>query len=126
VRFIIFTLPFNTTISKASVDVTTIDASQTADFGIYNSAGTSKLWSIGSGNGISLGSSAVVAATNATVTLAAGSYLFAWTESGTAGNIYTWNMNTGLYQLLASGSSYKYGTCTNTATAECCQPPAGP
>jgi hypothetical protein len=117
VRFIIFTLPFNTTISKASVDVTTIDASQTADFGIYNSAGTSKLWSIGSGNGISLGSSAVVAATNTTVTLAAGSYLFAWTESGTVGNIYTWNMNTGLYQLLASGSSYKYGTCTNTATA---------
>jgi hypothetical protein len=117
VRFIIFTLPFNTTISKASVDVTTIDASQTADFGIYNSAGTSKLWSIGSGNGISLGTSAVVAATNTTVTLAAGSYLFAWTESGTVGNIYTWNMNTGLYQLLASGSSYKYGTCTNTATA---------
>jgi hypothetical protein len=117
VRFIIFALPFNTTISKASVDVTTIDASQTADFGIYNSTGTSKLWSIGSGNGISLGTSAVVSATNTTVILAAGSYLFAWTESGTAGNIYTWNMNTGLYQLLASGSSYKYGTCTNTATA---------
>jgi hypothetical protein len=117
VRFIIFTLPFNTTISKASIDISTIDASQTADFGIYNSTGTSKLWSIGSGNGISLGTSAVVSATNTTVTLATGSYLFAWTESGTAGNIYTWNMNTGLYQLLASGSSYKYGTCTNTATA---------
>jgi hypothetical protein len=117
VRFIIFTLPFNTSISKASIDISTIDASQTADFGLYNAAGTSKLWSIGSGNGISLGSGGVVSATNTTVTLAAGSYLFAWTESGTVGVIYTWNMNTGLYQLLASGSSYKYGTCTNTATA---------
>jgi hypothetical protein len=117
VRFITFTLPFNTSISKASIDVTTLDASQTADFGLYNAAGTSKLWSIGSGNGISLGSTGVVSATNTTVTLAAGSYLFAWTESGTGGNIYTWNMNTGLYQLLASGSSYKYGTCTNTASA---------
>jgi hypothetical protein len=117
VRFIIFTLPFNTSISKASIDISTIDASQTADFGLYNAAGSSKLWSIGSGNGISLGSGGVVSATNTTVTLAAGSYLFAWTESGTIGVIYTWNMNTGLYQLLASGSSYKYGTCTNTATA---------
>jgi hypothetical protein len=117
VRFIIFTLPFNTSISKASIDISTIDASQTADFGLYNAAGTSKVWSIGSGNGISLGSGGVVSATNTTVTLAAGSYLFAWTESGTVGVIYTWNMNTGLYQLLASGSSYKYGTCTNTATA---------
>ena len=117
VRFIIFTLPFNTSISKASIDISTIDASQTADFGLYNAAGSSKLWSIGSGNGISLGSGGVVSATNTTVTLAAGSYLFAWTESGTVGVIYTWNMNTGLYQLLASGSSYKYGTCTNTATA---------
>jgi hypothetical protein len=117
VRFIIFTLPFNTSISKASIDISTIDASQTADFGLYNAAGTSKLWSIGSGNGISLGSGGIVSATNTTVTLAAGSYLFAWTESGTVGVIYTWNMNTGLYQLLASGSSYKYGTCTNTATA---------
>ena len=85
VRFIIFTLPFNTSISKASIDISTIDASQTADFGIYNAAGTSKLWSIGSGNGISLGSGGVVSATNTTVTLAAGSYLFAWTESGTVG-----------------------------------------
>jgi hypothetical protein len=117
VRFIIFTLPFNTSISKASIDISTIDASQTADFGLYNATGSSKLWSIGSGNGISLGSGGVVSAANTTVTLAAGSYLFAWTESGTVGVIYTWNMNTGLYQLLASGSSYKYGTCTNTATA---------
>jgi hypothetical protein len=117
VRFIIFTLPFNTSISKASIDVTTIDASQTADFGIYNSAGTSKLWSIGTGTGIGLGSTGVMSATNTTVALAAGSYLFAWTESGTVGVIYTWNMNTGLYQLLTSGSSYKYGTCANTATA---------
>jgi len=117
VRYIIFTLPFNTTISKASVDVTTIDASQTADFGIYNAAGTTKLWSIGSGNGISIGSTGVIAASNTSVTLTSGSYVFAWTESGTAGNIYTWNMNTGLYQLLASGSSPKYGTCTNTATS---------
>jgi hypothetical protein len=117
VRFIIFTLPFNTSISKASIDVTTIDASQTADFGIYNSTGTSKLWSIGTGTGIGIGSTGVMSATNTTVILTAGSYLFAWTESGTAGQIYTWNMNTGLYQLLASGSNYKYGTCTNTATA---------
>ncbi len=58
-----------------------------------------------------------MSSTNTTVALAAGSYLFAWTESGTSGQIYTWNMNTGLYQLLSSGSSYKYGTCTNTATA---------
>ena len=43
--------------------------------------------------------------------------MFAWTESGTVGYVYAWNMNTDLYLLLVSGSSYKYGTCTNTATA---------
>jgi hypothetical protein len=117
VRFIIFTLPFNTTISKASIFVGTIDNGQTADFGIYNAAGTSKLWSIGAGSGISLSNSNAQSATNTTVSLAAGSYMFAWTESGTVGYVYAWNMNTDLYLLLVSGSSYKYGTCTNTATA---------
>jgi hypothetical protein len=117
VRFIIFTLPFNTTISKASVFVGTIDNGQTADFGIYNAAGTSKLWSIGAGSGISLSNSNAQSATNTTVSLAAGSYMFAWTESGTVGYVYAWNMNTDLYLLLVSGSNYKYGTCTNTATA---------
>jgi hypothetical protein len=117
VRFIIFTLPFNTTISKASIFVGTIDNGQTADFGIYNAAGTSKLWSIGAGGGISLSNSNAQSATNTTVSLAAGSYMFAWTESGTVGYVYAWNMNTDLYLLLVSGSSYKYGTCTNTATA---------
>jgi hypothetical protein len=118
VRFVIFTLPFNTSISKASFYIGTIDAGQTADFGLYNAAGSSKLWSIGAGSGISLGGSPiVVSATNTTVTLAAGSYLFAWTESGTVGQVYGWNMSQYLYLLLVSGSSYKYGTCTNTATA---------
>ncbi len=59
VRFIIFTLPFNATVSKTSIEISTSDASQTADFGLYNAAGTSKLWSIGFGSGVSLGSTSM-------------------------------------------------------------------
>ncbi len=116
VRFLIFTLPFPTSISKATIFVTTIDASNMADFGIYSANGGTKYWSIGSGNGISTGNANAQSATNATVNLLPGSYLFAWTESGTVAQVYTYNMNTNLYNLLISGSNYKFGTCSNSAT----------
>lgn len=76
VCFCKFFLPFQATISKIVIDVTTAQASSHAGIGIYDITGNIKLVDSGA---ISTAASNTVTTTITTVTLPPGSYILAWT-----------------------------------------------
>ena len=109
VRVSQFVLPFRTTVGKATVEVTTLQAATVATVGIYDSSGT-KL--IDSGT-FDVSSTGFKQNSFTAVTLQPGTYYAAWSADGTtaAGRHLTSGLGS------AAGSFVNQGTASRRATA---------
>lgn len=84
-----FNLAGSMSISKVGIDIITANGAVTGDFGIYNTSGT-RITSVG---GFTLGTSGIQEQnlSGAPVSIPAGSYYAAWTQTDTSGRIGIWN-----------------------------------
>lgn len=117
-------IPNSFAIGKFSFTISTPDSGKTGDFAIYNYAGTSMLWHYGSGTGYSLASATTLSASNTQVVLSPGTYWFAATESGSAGQLIGTAFSSNLLPI-ANASTSRIAAAGNAATAGICPPTLG-
>jgi hypothetical protein len=117
------TITAPTVIGHSTVNVTAAGTGSVAFYTcIYNSAGTSLLWSssvsIGTGTGGFSGSATQY-------TLPAGTYLVTWEQTGTTGAVYeSWSTNPGQAVVLNKQGTRDF-TVANAISAGACQATTG-